>query len=216
MPSLRALDMRLPWSSNVTFPALGLTGITHISTCALPLPNINFAQLSHLSLERQEPEQRPSLKLFLEFLKANPLLEMLRLNDAGPVLSMKDLKDLGYPPGVIELPHLHRIQYQISKTDTMAQSDAVYWLLACLSLPEDVSIHLASPKMSTALRHSKQMYDALTQYFNRISSVKLVKLGPIDVEGLLFHGTRLYVEVPLTASFFQAKEGHTLKSRLLF
>ena len=102
MPSLRALDMRLPPSkSDVTFPALGFTGITHISTCALPLPNINSAQLSHLSLERQEPEQRPSLKLFLEFPKANPSLEMLRLNDAGPVLSMKDLKDLGYPLGLL-------------------------------------------------------------------------------------------------------------------
>jgi hypothetical protein len=215
MPSLRALDMRLPWTSNVTFPALGFTGITHISTYALPLPNINFTQLSHLSLERQAPDQRPSLKLFLDFLKANPSLEMLRINDAGPVLSMADLKDLGYPPGVIELPHLHRIQYQISKTGAMDQSDAFYWLLACLSLPEDVTIHLASPKMSAALRHSKQMYAALTRYFNRISSVKLVKLGPIDVEGLLFHGTCLYVEVPLTTSFFQAKGGPYSKVQTL-
>jgi hypothetical protein len=215
MPSLQALDMRLPWSSNVTFPALSFPRITHISTGALPFLNVNFAQLSHLSLEHQEPGQRPSLKLFLDFLKANPSLEMLRLHNAGPVLSMADLKDLGYPPGVIELPHLHRIQYEISRADAMAQSDAFYWLLACLNLPEDATVHLASPKIPVALRHSKQMYAALTRYFDRISSVKLVKSSLARAECLLFHGTRLYVEVPLTTTFFQAKGGPYSKVQTL-
>lgn len=216
MPSLQALDMRLPWSSNVTFPALGLSQIAQISTYALPLLNANFAQLSHLSLEHQELGQRPSLKLFFDFLKANPSLEMLRLNDAGPVLSMADLKDLGYPPGVIELPHLHRVQYEISKTDAMAQSDAFYWLLVCLNLPEDATVHLASPKIPVALRHSKEMYAALARYFDRISSVKMVKSSPTTkAECLLFHATRLYVEVPLTTTFLQAKGGPYSKVQTL-
>ena len=59
------------------------------------------------------------------------------------------------------------------------------------------------------------MYAALTRYFNRISSVKLVKLGPVGAEGLLFHGARLYVEVPLTTTFFQAKGGPYSKVQTL-
>ncbi|KIM40349.1 hypothetical protein M413DRAFT_446536 [Hebeloma cylindrosporum] len=205
MPMLQALDVQLPSSNNFRFPAtLGLSAIKHLSIRSQTLPRITFRQLSHLSLEQQKLRLRPSLKLFLDFLKANPALQTLRLKDAGPVLSMGDLENLGYPPGIIELRHLHRVQYEISRTDAMAHSGAFYWLLACLNLPEDATIYLASPGIPAALRRSKQMYGALAQYFNRISSVKLAKA---NAPGLLFHGTRLYVEAPLDTTFFHAKRG---------
>ncbi|KIM40350.1 hypothetical protein M413DRAFT_177853 [Hebeloma cylindrosporum] len=202
MPMLRALDMQLPWSTNVGFLTnLDLSGVTRHSTRSLPLPRVTFAHLSHFSLEHQEPEQRPSLTQFLDFLKANPSLEMICLKNAGPVVAMADLKDV---PGPVELPHLHRIQYNIWKGDAMGESDAFYWLLACLKPSEDVTIHLTSPKIPVALRRSKEMYAALARYFDRISTVKLEKMHGNECV-LLFHGTHLYVEVPLTTSFFQTK-----------
>ena len=69
---------------------------------------------------------------------------------------------------------IHHIQYEISTSDAMAQLGVFYWLPTCLKLPGDSTINLASPRVHVTLCDSKEIYAALSRYFNRISSVKLL------------------------------------------
>ena len=88
MLTLQAFDMQLSWSSDIGFPGnLGISGTTPFPPILYPCQASLVGQLSHLSLERQGRGQWHLLKPFLYFLKANPSLEMLRLKDAGPLLS---------------------------------------------------------------------------------------------------------------------------------
>lgn len=92
------------YHSPVLPPIFGgdISRVTHLQVESFsPYPTHTFGYLTHLALSSQSQyEKRPSMSEFLDFLEANPHLEELLLDDAGPSIHTSDNR----PP--IHMPHL--------------------------------------------------------------------------------------------------------------
>jgi len=122
------------YHSPVLPPIFGgdISRVTHLQVESFsPYPGHTFGCLTHLALSSQSQyEKRPSMTEFLDFLEANPLLEELLLDDAGPSINTSDSR----PP--IHLPHLRLLCFIATLTERALASR----VLSHLRLPRQCCI----------------------------------------------------------------------------
>ncbi|KAH9063440.1 hypothetical protein EDB87DRAFT_187751 [Lactarius vividus] len=122
------------YHSPVLPPILGgdISRVTHLQVESFsPYPGHIFGCLTHLALSSQSQyEKRPSMTEFLDFLAANPYLEELLLDDAGPSLNTSDRR---LP---IYLPHLRLLCFVSTLTERALASR----VLSHLRLPRHCCI----------------------------------------------------------------------------
>jgi hypothetical protein len=122
------------YHSPVLPPVFGgdISRVTHLQVESFsPYPGHNFGRLTHLALSSQSQyEKRPSMTEFLDFLAANPRLEELLLDDAGPSIHTSDSRP------AIQLPHLRLLCFISTLTERALASR----VLSHLRLPRHCCI----------------------------------------------------------------------------
>ena len=122
------------YHSPVLPPVFGgdISRVTHLQVESFsPYPGHTFGCLTHLALSSQSQyEKRPSMTEFLDFIAANPLLEELLLDDAGPSIHTSDSR---HP---IHLPHLRLLCFVATLTERALASR----VLSHLRLPRHCCI----------------------------------------------------------------------------
>ncbi|KAI0273628.1 hypothetical protein BC834DRAFT_966128 [Gloeopeniophorella convolvens] len=141
-PAPRLKSLRLctaMWGSHhaPALPSLfdgDLTRITHLQVESFsPYPGYTFGNLTHLALcSQSQYEKRPSMADFLDFLEANPYLEELLLDDAGPAMHTSDSR---LP---VRLPNMRLLCFIATSTER-AVSQRV---LSHLRLPDQCCIRV--------------------------------------------------------------------------
>lgn len=109
-----------------------ISRVTHLQVESFsPYPGHTFGCLTHLALSSQSQyEKRPSMTEFLDFLEANPRLEELLLDDAGPSINTSDSRR------PIHLPHLRLLCFVATLTERALASR----VLSHLRLPRHCCI----------------------------------------------------------------------------
>jgi hypothetical protein len=124
------------YHSPILPPVFGgdISRVTHLQVESFsPYPGHAFGCLTHLALSSQSQyEKRPSMTEFLNFLAANPHLEELLLDDAGPSINTSDSR----PP--IHLPHLRLLCFVATLTERALASR----VLSHLRLPSHCCIRV--------------------------------------------------------------------------
>jgi hypothetical protein len=112
-----------------------ISRVTHLQVESFsPYPGHTFGCLTHLALSSQSQfDKRPSMTEFLDFLAANPYLEELLLDDAGPSVRTSDNR---HP---IHLPNMRLLCFVTTSTERM--------------LPSRVLIHLRLPRQCSIRVH---------------------------------------------------------------
>lgn len=108
--------------------------VTHLQVESFsPYPGHAFGRLTHLALSSQSQfDMRPSMTEFLDLLEANPYLEELLLDDAGPSIRTSDSR----PP--IHLPNMRLLCFVATSTERALASR----VLSHLQLPSQCSIRV--------------------------------------------------------------------------
>ena len=123
-----------PYHSPMLPPVFGgdISRVTHLQVESFsPYPGHNFGCLTHLALSSQSQyEKRPSMTEFLDFLAANPHLEELLLDDAGPSIHTSDSRS------PLHLPHLRLLCFVATLTERALASR----VLSHLRLPRQCCI----------------------------------------------------------------------------
>ncbi|KAF9022822.1 hypothetical protein BDZ89DRAFT_1137117 [Hymenopellis radicata] len=96
-------------------------------------PHHNLSGLTHVCLQRQQPHSRPTTGAFLDFLEGCPDLEELILYKAGPTLEMEPAVDAGR---IVALPRLRELGW--GGLDNLASAER---LLRHLSLPKETRLY---------------------------------------------------------------------------
>lgn len=111
-----------------------ISRVTHLHIESFsPYPGHTFGRLTHLALSSQSQyERRPSMTEFLDFLEANPCLEELLLDDAGPSIHTSDSR----PP--IRLPRMRLMSF----IATLAERALASRVLSHLLLSPECSIRV--------------------------------------------------------------------------
>lgn len=115
--------------------------LKRLSLCNICLWSPNtFSQLTHLSLRNQEDRLRPSLPQFLNSLASMPLLEVLCLRSAGPILTLP----ITPPRRMINLLELRRVELGCVH---QPEIEAPCYILHYFNMSADVVIIICSPAM---------------------------------------------------------------------
>ena len=111
-----------------------ISRVTHLHVESFsPYPGHSFGRLTHLALSSQSQyDLRPSMTEFLDLLDANPYLEELLLDDAGPSVNTSDNR----PP--IRLPHMRLLSF----VTTLTERALAPRVLSHLQLPHHCSIRV--------------------------------------------------------------------------
>jgi hypothetical protein len=111
-----------------------ISNLTHLHVESFsPYPGHTFGHLTHLALSSQSQyERRPSMMEFLDLLEANPFLEELLLDDAGPSIHTSDSR----PP--IRMPHMRLLCFVATLTERALASR----VLSHLRLPSQCSVRV--------------------------------------------------------------------------
>lgn len=204
LPSLRSLHLDLkaanfvegPQSTQFLPSILGgqTSHLKRLSLCNIGSWSLNvFSGLTHLSLRNHEDRWRPSLSQFLSSLEALPLLQVICLHRAGPILTLH----MPTSTKTIILPALRRIEihciYQ-PEVENPCQ------LLQYLQMPVNVTIVISSQAMfrSAAIF---QHHLPPTAYMSNITSCDI---RTTSVQYLVIHENKFIISsmIPLEACFF--------------
>lgn len=119
------------------------SNLKRLSLCNICLWSLNtFSQLTHLSLRNQDDRLRPSLPQFLNSLADLPLLEVLCLRSAGPILTLPQA--ITPPRRTINLLELRRVELGCVH---QPEIEAPCYILHYFNMPADVVIIICSPAM---------------------------------------------------------------------
>ena len=117
------------------------SNLKRLSLCNICLWSPNtFSQLTHLSLRNQDDRWRPSIPQFLNSLAGMPLLEILCLRSAGPILTLP----ITPARRTINLLELRRVELGCVH---QPEIEAPCYILHYFNMPSDVVIVICSPAM---------------------------------------------------------------------
>ena len=140
--------------------------LKRLSLCNICLWSLNtFSQLTHLSLRNQDDRWRPSIPQFLNSLADMPLLEVLCLRSAGPILTLP----ITPARRTINLLKLRRVELGCVH---QPEIEAPCYILQYFNMSADVIIIICSPAMfrsATIFRHHLPP----SSYLSKITSFDL-------------------------------------------
>ena len=151
LPSLRSLHLDLTsvnfarGAENTNSLPIIMGGQTsnlkRLSLCNICLWSPNtFSRLTHLSLRDQDERWRPSIPQFLNSLASMPLLEVLCIRSAGPVITLP----ISLPSRMINLLVLRRVELGCIH---QPEIEAPCYILQYFNMPADVVFIICSPAM---------------------------------------------------------------------
>jgi len=203
LPSLRSLHLDLApvnfargaEATNSLPIILGgqTSNLKRLSLCKFCLWSPNtFSQLTHLSLRDQDDRWRPSIPQFLNSLASIPLLEVLCLRSAGPIMTLP----ITPSRRTVNLLALRRIEIACLH---QPEIEAPCYILHYLNMPADIVIIICSPAMfrsAAIFRHHLPP----PSYMSKITSFDLRMTAG---QFLLLHQSHITINnaIPLEACF---------------
>ena len=156
-PSLRRLHLSsvaVPWTSSV------LRGLTHL----------------HMQFRDHHAGNPPSIEHFLQALESCPLLEVIKLERAGPILQ-PNIRQCPLPLRIVELPHLRELRLSSNRPiDTQ-------YALAHLRTPSNALIVIHC-KLESSDQDISHVLPSHCSGLDCLSKIRLLRLFVEDVQSI--------------------------------